>query len=118
METYQAWEITLFHFTLGVLFSFGVLFSKRIETQTIIFICLLLIVLGIRHWNGCILTPYESDIHDPSKPNISELARAIWLQYPERVSIRDGEELVCTVLLTLIIFRIAMTLILPANVLF
>jgi hypothetical protein len=118
METYQAWAITLFHFGLGVLMSFGVLFSKTIQTQLIVFICMLLIVLGIRHWNGCILTPYETDLHDSLKPNISELARAVFLQYPERVSIRDSEEMACTVLLTLSIFRMFSTLVFPTDILF
>lgn len=118
METYQAWAITLFHFGLGVLMSFGILFSKTIQTQVIVFICMLLIVLGIRHWNGCILTPYEIDSHDSLKPNISELARALFLRHPERVCIQDSEEIACTILLTLIIFRIFVTLVLPTDILF
>ena len=118
METYQAWEITLFHFGLAILMSFGILFSKTIQTQLIVFLCMLLIVLGIRHWNGCILTPYETDPGDSLKPNISELARAVFLQYPQRVSIRDSEELACTVLLTLSIFRIFSTLVFPTDILF
>jgi hypothetical protein len=118
METYQAWAVTLFHFGLAVLMSFGILFSKTIQTQFIVFLCMLLIVLGIRHWNGCILTTYETDSQDSMKPNISELARAVFLQHPERVSIRDSEEMACTVLLTLSMFRIFSTLILPADILF
>jgi hypothetical protein len=78
----------------------------------------LLIVLGIRHWNGCIITPYETDSQNSLKPNISELARAVFLQYPERVSIRDSEEMVCTTLLTLSIFRMVSTLVLPTDILF
>jgi hypothetical protein len=118
METYRAWAITLFHFSLGILMSFGVLFSKTIQTQLIFFLCMLLIVLGIRHWNGCILTPYEIDTHDSLKPSISELARAGFLQHPERISIRDSEEMACTIMLTLSIFRILLTLVLPTDILF
>jgi hypothetical protein len=118
METHHAWAITLFHCILGALMSFGILFSKTIQTQFVFFLCMLLIVLGIRHWNGCILTPYETDSQDSLKPNISELARAAFLQFPERVSIRDTEEMACTILLTLIVFRMFSTLILPADILF
>jgi hypothetical protein len=118
METYRAWAITVFHFGLGVLMSFGILFAKKIQTQFIVFLCMLFIVLGIRHWKGCILTPYETDPHDSLKPNISELARAVFLQHPEQVDIRVSEEIACTILLGLSIFRIIVTLIFPADVLF
>jgi hypothetical protein len=101
--------VTAGHLLLCLFISYGVLFTRTPERAFSVLVCLVVLLLMIRYFKGCILTPMEMSV------GTSVMGRAFMLKNFEHVAIPDMEEIAVSTILLLQIIRVATLLILPAN---
>jgi len=93
--------MTVFHLLLCLFMGYGVLFSKTPVQAYAVLCCLVVMLLMIRHFNGCIATPFEK----AGIVQTSRLGRAFILKDSEKVDLPLFEEIAVGTLTILQIIR-------------
>lgn len=101
--------VTVGHLLLCLFISYGVLFTRTPERALSVLACLVVLLLMIRFFKGCIVTPMEMSV------GTSVMGRAFMLKNFEHVAIPDMEEIAVSTILLLQVIRVATLLILPSN---
>jgi hypothetical protein len=105
---------TIVHIFLVVVLTIGVIYSRNTVSSIAILASLLILLLMIRHFDGCFLTTFEGD----GFPSLTEMGIAMSLKDEDAVSEKHFEEIVASNLLIIHLIGMASRLILPTNILF
>jgi hypothetical protein len=101
--------ITVGHLLLCLFISYGILFTTTPEAAFAVLACLTVLLLMIRLFKGCLLTPLEQEV------GTSTMGRAFMLKNYTHIAISDMEEIAVSVVLLLQIIRLYTLLINPTN---
>jgi hypothetical protein len=104
--------VTIIHLLLCLVISYGVLFSQTATQAFAVLSCLVVLLLMIRFFKCCILTPLESDI------GTSKMGRAFFVKNFEHIALSDTEEIAVCSMLLLQVIRVATIVIIPRQLLF
>ena len=89
--------------------AYGVLFTSTPEAAFAVLACLTALLLFIRLFKGCILTPLEGTV------GTSTMGRSFMLKDYKRVAVSDMEEIAVSTILLLQVIRLYTLLINPPN---
>ena len=112
----REWTCTILHAILSLVLVWGVLFSNTTLQMVAVLSSLILILLGIRWFDGCWLTQFEVA---PDKLTLTDFGKAFSLQnYSEPLSYRQYEEIVVANLLAVHLIKMFSVSILPMELFF
>lgn len=112
----KEWVCTLLHALLSLVLVWGVLFSNTTIQMVAILSCLILILLGIRWFDGCWLTHHEVA---PEKLTLTDYGKAFSLEnFAEPLSNRRYEEIVVANLLFVHLIKMFTLSVLPVKMFF
>ena len=115
MQVFE-WFCTIMHGVLSLVLVLGVLFSTTNIQMVSILSCLILILLGIRLFDGCWVTQYEVA---PDKMTLTDFGKAFSLHNsPDAISNRKYEEIIVANLLFIQMIKMFSLSILPLNMIF
>ena len=104
--------VTIVHLLLCLVISYGVLFSQTATQAFAVLSCLVVLLLMIRFFKCCILTPLEPAV------GTSTMGRAFFVKNFEHIALSDTEEIAVCSMLLLQVIRVATIIIMPPEILF